>query len=427
MVLRRGGFVAKTTGDGLLAYFGYPEAHERDAELAVETGLALVAAVPRLETSAGAPLHIRVGVATGLVVVGNLLKTGESEERGIFGAAPNLAARLQAIAEPDTVVICDDTRRILGALYDLKDLGARELKGLDAPVRAWAVLAASAIENRFEALRGGKLSVFVGRKDETGRLLGLWQAAKSGRGQVVVLSGEAGVGKSRLAAEFLGRVADEPQVRLRYYCSPQHRESAFHPVIRQIELMAGFAREERPSAKREKLYALLAESATTSEDVALFADVLSLPDDGGRPLPEATPDRRRRMFMRAVVGLIERLARERPTLLVLEDAQWADPSTLELVGRLVDRIGATRALLLIAWRAEFEAPWSGKPCIASITLGRMTGGEIGELVDDVAGTGRLPPEARAEIVRKSDGLPLFAEEITRAALETGVRQAFTPR
>ena len=413
-------------GDGLLAYFGYPQAHERDAELAVETGLAVVAAVPRLETPAGAPLHVRVGVATGLVVVGDLLKTGESEERGIVGAAPNLAARLQAIAEPDTVVICDDTRRFLGELYDLKDLGARELKGLDTPTRAWAVLAPSAVESCFDALRGTKLSAFVGRAQETRRLLGLWDAAKSGRGQVVVLSGEAGVGKSRLAAELLGRVADEPQFRLRYYCSPHYRESAFHPVIRQMERIAGFSREDSPAAKRDKLDAMLAQTATPPEDGALFADMLSLPDGSRQLPPDAAPERRRRMVMRALVGRIETLARERPTLLVLEDAQWADPSTLELAGRLVDRIGALRALLLIVCRPEFEAPWIGKPYVASIALGRLTGVEIGALVDDVAGEGRLPAEARAEIVRKADGLPLFAEEITKAALEIGADSSRAP-
>jgi class 3 adenylate cyclase/tetratricopeptide (TPR) repeat protein len=425
-VRRRGGFVAKIMGDGLLAFFGYPEAHERDAELAVETGLAVVAAVPKLETPAGAPLHVRVGVATGLVVVGDLLKTGRSEERGIVGSAPHIAERLQAIAEPDTVVISNDTRGFLGELYDLRDLGAHDLKGLDTPTRAWAVLARSAVESRFEALRGAKLSAFVGRKSETGRLIDLWEAARSGRGQVVVLSGEAGVSKSRLTAEGLRRIADESQLRLRYYCSPHHRESAFHPILRQMERMAGFNREDSCEAKRAKLNALLARGATPPEDAALFADMLSLADGGREPPDDGAPDRRRRMVMRALLGLTERVARERPTVIVLEDAQWADPSTLEHLGRLVDRVGGLRVLLLIVCRPEFEAPWIGKPSVTSIALGRLTGGEIGALIDNVVGEAPLPTEARAEIVRKADGLPLFAEEIAKAALEMGADAARTP-
>ena len=415
---RGGGFVANYMGDGLLAYFGYPEAHERDPELAVEAGLALAAAVPKLETPAGAPLHVRIGIATGVVVVGDLLGSGGFEDRAVVGAPANHAARLQVIAAPDTVVIADSTRRFLGALYRLENLGARNLKGIGTPVRAWAVNARNAVESPFEALQGTRLSAFVGRERESERLTRRWAAAKSGAGAAVVLSGEPGVGKSRLAAEFLRGVVEEPHVRLRCYCSPQHRDSALHPVIRQLEGLAGFAREDSAIARLDKLDGVLAEAAMAPEEAALLADLLSLPGDGRYPAADLPPPRHRERILEALIGLIERLSRARPVLMVLEDAQWADPTTRELLARVVGKIGALRALVLVICRPEFAPAWLEYPGVETIALERLSAREIGLLVDDVASGGPLPDGARDEIVVRSEGVPLFAEEITKAVLET---------
>ena len=416
-IARNGGVVAKYVGDGVLAYFGYPEAHERDAELAVEAGLAIAGAVPKLETPAGSPLHVRIGIATGTVVVGDLGGSGESEEPGVIGATPNLASRLQGIAGPDSVVIADDTRRLLGSLYDLRDLGAVELKGISDPTRAWAVVGPSSVESRFEALRGTKLTAFVGRDDEIDRLLRCWARAKAGEGQVVLLSGEAGVGKSRLAAEFLRRIANEPQVLFRYYCSQQHRDSAFYPVIRQMERLAVLERDDSQAARLDKLDAMLAQTATSRQDAALFADMLSLPNDGRYPALDMPPPQRRQSIMQALDRQIDTLARDRPVLMVVEDAHWADPTTLEIFGRLMDRLETLRALLLFIYRPEIEPPWLGSAHVTALAVNRLNSRAIGAMIDDVAGGARLPADAREEIAQRADGIPLFAEEMTKAVLE----------
>src|SRR5208337_1082485 len=277
LITRGGGFVAKYMGDGVLAYFGYPQAHEHDAEHAVRAGLALVEAVPKLTTTAGAPLQVRVGIATGLVVVGDLTGSGEAQERGIVGETPNLAARLQGLAEPNMVVIADGTRRLLGNLFELEDLGAKDLKGIAGPVRAWAALRGSSAEGRFEALHTTGLTDLVGREEELELLLRRWSKAKTGDGQVVLLSGEAGIGKSRLTAALLEAIASESHTRLRNFCSPQHTDSALYPTIGQIERAAGFTRNDNLQAKLDKLDALLAQSSASTHDAALFAEMLSLP------------------------------------------------------------------------------------------------------------------------------------------------------
>jgi class 3 adenylate cyclase len=250
-VQRFGGYVAKYMGDGVLAYYGYPQAHEDDAERAVRAGLELIEAVAGLKSSA--PLQTRVGIATGLVVVGDLIGSGEAQERGIVGETPNVAARLQGIAEPNTVVIAESTRKLLGNIFDLQDLGAQELKGIGGAVRAWAALRASSAEGRFEALHASGLTALVGREEELELLLRRWSKAKTGEGQVVLLSGEAGIGKSRLTAALLERLAGEPHTRLRYFCSPQHTDSAFYPIISQMERAAAFVHDDIPQARFDKL------------------------------------------------------------------------------------------------------------------------------------------------------------------------------
>ncbi len=322
-VRRFGGFVAKYLGDGVLAYFGYPQAHEDDAERAVRAGLELVAAVAALTSRV--PLQTRVGIATGLVVVGDLIGSGEAQERGIVGETPNLAARLQGIAEPNTVVIAEGTRKLLGNLFELKDLGERDLKGIAEPVRVWAALRASSVANHFEALHAAGLTALVGREEECELLLRRWARAKTGEGQVVLLSGEAGIGKSRLTAALLERLGNEPHTRLRYFCSPQHTDDALFPIIGEMERAAGLARDDAPQAKLDKLDALLAYASTSAQDASLFAEMLSLPNDGRYPAIELTPQQRRQRTMEALVAQIEVLTRSRPVLMIFEDAQWIRP------------------------------------------------------------------------------------------------------
>ena len=291
-VRRFDGFVAKYMGDGVLIYFGYPQAHEDDAERAVRAGLELISALAGLTTHAC--LQTRVGIATGLVVVGDLIGSGEAQERGIVGETPNHAARLQGVAEPNMVVIADSTRKLLGNLFDLEDLGARDLKGIADPVRAWAVLRSSSVEGRFEAFHPTGLTTLVGREEESELLLRRWSKAKTGEGQVVLLSGEAGIGKSRLTAALLERLATKPLTRLRYFCSPQHTDSAFYPIIGQMERAAGLAHDDTPQARLDKLGALLAQTSTSIEDAQRF-----LPICYRSPMMDAIP---RSIWPRSGVG-----------------------------------------------------------------------------------------------------------------------------
>jgi class 3 adenylate cyclase/predicted ATPase len=416
-IASKGGYVAKYMGDGVLAHFGYPQAKERDPELAVEAGLTIVESVPELETPAGSPLRVRVGIATGLAVVGDLVGEGESEERGVVGATPILAARLQGIAEPDGVVISEGTRRLLGSLYDLRDLGAVELKGLPAPSHAWTVLRRSAVESRFEAFHATRLTAFVGREDESERLLRNWEKAKASEGQVVLLVGEAGVGKSRLVAEFSKRIETEPQNRLRCYCSPQRQDSTLHPIIGLIEREAAFAPDDARGARLDKLDAFLRRTATAAQDAALLADMLSLGNDGRYAALDIQPRQRRERIMKALLAQIEARMLDRPLLMVVEDAHWADPTTLELLGRLVARITPLRAMLVVIHRPEMTAPWRERSHVTELVIPRLTDPEIGAMIDDVTFGGLLPNHIREEIVRRADGVPLFAEEMTKAVLE----------
>ena len=314
------GFLADFRGDGILAYFGYPRAHEDDAERTVRAALDIAAAVAQLKTRAEEPLSVRIGIATGLVVVGDRGGAGAS----VAGKTPNLAGRLQAIAEPNMAVVCDSTRSLLGNLFELEDLGPRDIKGIAGPTRAWAVLRASSVASRFEALHATGLTVLVGRDEEFELLLRRWQRAKSGEGQVVLLSGEAGIGKSRLTAVLLERLAPEPHTRLRYFCSPQHTDSALYPIIGQMERAAALTHDDAPRAKLDKLDAMLAQ--TSIEDVSLFAEMLSLPNDGRYPTLQLGPPQRRQRTLEALVSQIEALARSDPVLLLFEDANWTDPT-----------------------------------------------------------------------------------------------------
>jgi class 3 adenylate cyclase/predicted ATPase len=414
-VRRYGGFVAKYMGDGVLVYFGYPQAHEDDAAQAVRAGLELIGAVSSLKHDA--PLQTRVGIATGLVVVGDLIGSGEAQERGIVGETPNLAARLQALAEPNTVVIANGTRRLLGNLFELDDLGAKDLKGIAGPVRAWTALRASSAEGRFEAMHSAGLTDVVGREEELELLLRRWGRAKSGEGQVVLLSGEAGIGKSRLTAALLERLINEPHARLRYFCSPQHTDSAFYPIISQMERAAGLAHDDTGQAKLDKLDALLAQTSTSKQDAALFAEMLSLPNDGRYPTLELTPQQRRQRTLEALTAQLAGLASQQPVLMIFEDAHWTDPTSLEAFGRAVDRIKTLPALLIVTFRPEFNAPWVGQPHVTTLTLNRLRERDAASIIERLVGNKELPADVMAEIVERTDGIPLFVEEMTKAVLE----------
>jgi class 3 adenylate cyclase/predicted ATPase len=410
-----GGFVARYMGDGVLIYFGYPTAHEDDAERAVRSGLALIDAVATLP--APEPLQVRIGAATGMVVVGDLVGSGEAQEHDIVGETPNLAARLQGIAEPNTVVIAGATRRLLGNLFELEDLGSKELKGIAEPVRVFAALRASSVESRFEAMHPGGLTDLVGREEELDLLLRRWSKAKLSEGQVVLLSGEAGIGKSRLTAALLERPAIEPHTRLRYFCSPQHTDSAFYPIINQMQRAAGHAHDDSAPVKLDKLDTLLAQSLAPREDVALLAEMLSLQNDGRYPTLELAPDQRRQRTLEALTTQVETLARRRPLLMIFEDAHWVDPTSLEVLGRIVDRIKTLPALLVVTSRPEFNAPWVGQSHVTSVTLNRLGEREVAAIIARLVGNKELPADVMVEIVERSDGIPLFVEEMTKAVLE----------
>jgi class 3 adenylate cyclase/predicted ATPase len=414
-VRRFDGFVAKYMGDGVLVYFGYPQAHEDDAERAVRAGLELIATVSGLKTRAS--LQTRVGIATGLVVVGDLIGSGDAQERGIVGETPNVAARLQGIAESNMVVIAEGTRRLLGNLFELKDLGARELKGIAGPTRAWAALRASSVEGRFEALHAAGLTALVGREEETEILLRRWSRTNDAEGQVVLLSGEAGIGKSRLTAALLERLADESHTRLRYFCSPQHTDSALYPIIGQMERAAGFAHNDALQAKLDKLDALLGQISTSIEDAALLAEMLSLSNDGRYPTLALDPQQRRQRTLEALIAQIDTLTHQKPVLMIFEDAHWTDPTSLEVFSRIVDRIRTLRALLIVTFRPEFEPPWIGQPHVTVLTINRLAEREIGAMIDRVAGNKLLPASVRQDIIERTDGIPLFVEEMTKAVLE----------
>jgi class 3 adenylate cyclase len=413
---RFGGFVARYMGDGALVYFGYPQAHEDDAERAVRAGLELVAAVGGLKTHA--PLQTRVGIATGLVVVGDLIGSGASQEQSIVGETPNLAARLQSIAEPNRVVVAESTRKLVGDLFELEGR-VQDLKGITGPVRAWAALRQATVESRFDALHAGGLTELVGREEELELLLRRWSKAKTGEGQVVLLSGEAGIGKSRLTAALLERLASEPHTRLRYFCSPQHTDSALYPIISQMERAAKFTHDDTQRSKLDKLDAVLTQTSTSIQDASLFADMLSLSNDGRYPALDLIPEQRRQRTLEALGSQVEALSRSMPVLMIFEDAHWTDPTSLEAFGRVVERLRNLRVLLIVTFRPEFQAPWIGQPFVTALTINRLAERETGAMIDRVVGNKPLPANIRQDIIERTDGIPLFVEEMTKAVLEAG--------
>ena len=418
-IARFDGFIAKFMGDGVLAYFGYPQAQEDAAERSVYAALAIIDSRKQLQRPDGQPLESRVGIATGLVVIGDIIGSGVAREHSIVGETPNLAARLQALAEPNSILVSQSTHNLLGRQFDYENLGERILKGFANPVPVWRVLREAAVASRFAAGRAARAGPFIGRVQEMGLLLDRWQLAKEAEGQVIFLSGEPGMGKSRIVDTLFERIGDDPYYHLVFQCSPYHTNSALHPVIRQFERSAGFALEDSAAKKLEKLEELLSATDNLTESTAtLLADLLSIPLDGRYPPLELSPAQRKTATIAAIVHQLTRLAEQRPVLFVLEDAHWIDPTTQELVTRVIDCIASTRVLVLITARPEFLSPWTGRDHVTSLALSRLSKTQCAELIAGVAASGVLKPALVEDIVAKTDGVPLFIEELTKAVIES---------
>jgi predicted ATPase/class 3 adenylate cyclase len=420
-VKQLGGFVARYVGDGALVYFGYPQAHENDPERAIVAGLAAVNAVSRLTLLNGYRPSLRIGIATGLAIVGDIVGTGVGPEQDIAGEAPNLAARLQALAKPDSVVICAKTQRLSGGLFDYSDLGELALKGFPEPQRVWRVTGKAVVDSRFEAQRAGGVTRLIGRRRELATLLRCWRRARAGSGQVVLLSGEAGIGKSRLASILLERVTGEAHT-LRYCCSPHQQGSPLAPCISQLERAASLQREDSPARKLEKLETSLPPQSREGETVALLADLLSIPPSAHHP--SLRPQQRRERTLDVLVRQIELLSSQGPVIALFEDVHWIDPSSAELLDRVVERLPRLPVQLVITFRPEFHAPWLERPHVTPVMLAPLSRQQGMSVVEEVAGGGALPRELLDEIVSRADGVPLFLEELTKAMIEaSGPSQA----
>ena len=385
------GFIARYVGDGVLIYFGWPEARETDAERAVRAGLAVATAVSAAPRGSE-PLQVRIGIATGLVVIGEPIGSGDSRQQTAVGETPNLAARLQGLAGPNQVVIDAATRRQIGGLFECQDLGTVELKGLRAAVPAWRVLNEGILASRFEALRPTTTQL-VGRDEEMEMLLRRWAQAKAGNGRAVLISAEPGVGKSRLAQALTELLAAEPHTRLRYFCSPHHQDSALYPVIAQIERAAGFQHADRSEARLAKLQALLAPTSPPVADVALIAELLALPmTDLGPPLG-LTPQRKKDRTFEALLRQVEGLSRQQPVLMQFDDIRWIDPTSNELMGRVIERVSSWPVLLLAMFRLEFQPPWIGQPHVMMLTLARSTIATLRRWSQTLLGARRCRPKS----------------------------------
>ena len=423
-VARFEGHVAKYIGDGLLVYFGYPQAHEDDAQRAVKAGLGIVENVGslnlRLAEDYRIELKVRVGINTGLVVAGEMGGGATREADAIVGETPNVAARLEGLAKPNTVAISAATHALVEGLFECDDLGPRRLKGISEKVPVYRARGESAAASRFEAAAERGLTPLVGREEEIGLLMKRWEQAQDGEGQVVLLSGEAGVGKSRIVRAFRDRLEGDSHSRVLYYGSAYHRNSALYPAIDQLERALRFARYDGPAEKLDKLEAVLGGlGLPVAEAAPPLASLLSLPVEERYKPPELSPQQLKTKMLEAAVAIFAAMAVQAPVLMVVEDAHWIDPSTVELLSLAIDRLPAARLLLLITFRPEFESPWAGQANLTLHALNRLGRRECTKMVAEVTGGKALPAEVLDRIVAKTDGVPLYVEELTKTVLESG--------
>jgi len=412
-ITRYEGYVFQRLGDGIVAFFGYPLAHEGEAERAIHAGLEIIEALSKLDVPDAGHLAVRIGIATGLVVV-------SSAEKGAVGETMNLASRLQAIAAPGSIIVSERVHRLAGGSFEYEDLGEHSLKGIGQPTRAWRVVGVSAAASRFDAATRGGLTPLVGRELEIGLLTDRWQLAQDGEGQVVLLSGEPGIGKSRILSALRERLGTQGAGTLRFQCSPYYLNSAFYPSIDNLERALKFGRDESPASKLDKLEALIViHYGRPLSDVRFIASILSIPcEDRYGPL-SMTGQRHKDETIRALVDLAEAAARRAPSLMLYEDAHWADPTTLEVLDLLVDRIRSFPMLLVVTHRPEFQPKWTGHGHVTGLALSRLTRAQSSAIVSRLCGGKALPADLLEQILAKTDGVPLFVEELTKAILESG--------
>ena len=422
---RYGGFVAKFMGDGVLAYFGFPRAFEDAAERAVRAAIGILSEVGAIETPDGTRVQARIGVATGLVVVGEIIGTGMAQERTIVGETPNLAARLQALAGPDCIIVSESTHKLLGGLFELTHTGEHELKGFARPVPAWRVCGEASVESRFAAIRTGGLPL-IGRAHEMGLMRERWHLARQGEGQIVTVTGEAGIGKSRMIEALQEELAGEAHARVNLQCSPYHSDSALYPVIQYLNRAAGFAAADPADTRAEKLRALLAARRIADPNaLPLLAELLSIPMAGTDPAAQS-PAQRKASTLALIVEILARLGGGDPVLILLEDAHWIDATTLEMMTRLTDSIGRAQLLAVVSARPDFVPPWQARPHATLVTLGRLGRPECMQVVAGVAAAHGLSADTIAAIIAKTDGVPLFVEELTRSVMEAAGEDSAVP-
>ncbi|MGJ5043521.1 MULTISPECIES: ATP-binding protein [unclassified Bradyrhizobium] len=421
---RHGGAITQYAGDGVLAYFGYPRAGEDDAATAIRAAIALRDAVGRLDAPQGQPLRLRIGIATGLVVVSDLMPRADGRPVDIVGETPNLAARLQSIAAPDSIVVARTTERIARGMFDFRDLGTFALKGFAAPVEAFEVLEEAAVASRFHARIRGESSPLVGRDQELARLFDCWAAARFGSGQVVLLHGEPGIGKSRLVEELRRRVADVSQLQMIWHCSPTRCDSVLYPISEQLALIAGFDRTDGAATRRDKLDRFMnAHGVTDTTARAVLADVLGVAPEPDNPLQTMTVEKRSEVTRETLLRLIDMMVPTGPALLVLEDAHWSDTTTLELLDRAIQRAAQRRWLIVVTARLEYEPPWAASPKVTRLPLGRLSQGDAERICTHVAASAALPAATLRQIVNRGEGIPLFLEELAKYVVEASAAPA----
>jgi class 3 adenylate cyclase/tetratricopeptide (TPR) repeat protein len=420
-LMRFEGHIAKFMGDGVLAYFGWPKAHEDDAERAVRAGLAVTQAIARVQTSDRISLQARIGIASGIVIVGDLIGDGAAQERSVFGGTPNLAARVQTAAEPGTVLIANNTRQLVGDLFTLREVGSRSFKGIAETTPIFEVLAERSLETRFAARQLGGLTPIVARDQELAFLIERWRQSGRGDAQFVLLSGEAGIGKSRISEALIDVLSDEPHFTIRYQCSPYHTDSALHPAIQQIAHAAGFVENDDPGRCLDRLEALLAKAKDESGDAApVIAALMGIDGSARYSVLTLSPQQRRNRTLAILLDQLTGLAREKPVLWVIEDAHWIDPTTMELVEAALDRAGGVRLLALITARPTLVSSLASHPLVTRLTLNRLGRDGTRSIIARIAGDKPLPEPLIDEIVAKTDGVPLFVEEMTKAVIESGI-------